>query len=336
MDIVPETVQFLHHKIYPHIPVRHKGLFAFGVQAFTLQGFTSLKANARTVIGNRSTAESKMYRLVTKAAVPMHFANLVLKLELVKPTDVINVDFSTFCGFQVLTFAKQTHLGRALPVYFAFITYPIEDEGSQTTFTMETIATFAKLLGFCPHLVFDRGFESPFLVPWLIEQQIPFTLRMRKDKYVTWLGNDLPLRNLPWHANDCLVTVYEHELRIVVSDKKKGMEEPWYILTNDTTVTRDHVISRYYFRFEIEETFKDLKHINQLKRFFPLRKHLTFTILLWFCMLTLWLSFLVAAMQTYLVDRLAEHAKERRCVTRYFFEQIQLAKTILFKENFAM
>lgn len=336
MNILHQSIAFVHQKIIPTIPKRHRKLFAFGVQAFTLQSYSSLNGNARMVIANRKTAESKVYRLTKKKAFFTYFTKLLPTLKLVQACDTVNVDFSTFCGFQVLTFAKQTQLGRAIPLYFAVLTYPIKDPGSQTQFVMKTIKTFTRLVGFKVHLVFDRGFESPHIVPFLVKGKLPFTLRLRQDKHVSWLGKNLPLKNLPWWANDCLVTVYEHKLRVVVSDKKTGMEQPWYILTNHTQSTREQVISRYYFRFEIEETFKDLKHINKLKHLFPIKKLLTFAILLWFAILTIWLAFLIDAMRSYLTKRITLKKNKRLSLTRYFFEQIQEAKTILLKEVYAM
>lgn len=288
------------------------------------------------VVTNQFTAKSKAYRLTTKPAIPSYFEKLVKELKLVTPKDTVNVDFSTFAGFEVLTFAKQTHLGRALPLSIALIKHPIQDPDSQTLFIMRTIRDFARLLGFCPHLVFDRGFESPYLVPFLVKGRVSFTLRMRQDKHVSYLGREIPLRHLPWWANDCMVTVYKHQLRVVRSEQKPRTKEPWYVLTNDCTSTRDQIIARYYFRFEIEETFKDLKHINQLKHPYPLKKPLTLTILLWFSILTMWLAFLVEDMQTYLMQRIKQKKRDRLCLTRYFFEQIQQVKAILFQEVYAM
>src|SRR6266478_1277159 len=151
-----------------------------------------------------------------------YFSSFVGLLHLVSVTDTVNVDFSTFGGFQVLTFAKQTHLGRALPLYFETITYPIASVGSQTIFIQETIKQFIALVGFTPHLVFDRGFESPYLVPFLVKEKIPFTIRFKKDKHILYCQKEIPMRNLPWFEKDTMVTLYQEyglsqELRVVVS-----------------------------------------------------------------------------------------------------------------------
>lgn len=138
-------------------------------------------------IANRNTAESKIKRLVGNEKCLIYFPVLLMKLALVLPGDRINVDFSTFCGFQVLTFVKQTSLGRAIPVYIAAITYPIDNPGSQKQFIIAEITKFLGLIGVSVHLVFDRGFELPYLASSLVEHHVTFTIRMRRDKLCcTW------------------------------------------------------------------------------------------------------------------------------------------------------
>jgi hypothetical protein len=335
MTILKQSYDFLQDKILPNISKRHKSLFSFGFEALTIRPFVSLNGNARTSVKGRSTAESKAYRLVSKAKILSYFPGLVTSLGLVTEVDVVNVDFSTFGGFQVLTFAKQTHLGRALPLYFATITYPIESAGSQT------IREFISLLGFAPHLVFDRGFESPYLVPFLVKEKIPFTIRFKKDKHILYNLKEIPMCNLPWFEKDCKVEVYENtNLRVVVSEKlservdSEGKEEAWYLITNDYTASKEQIVAQYYFRFEIEETFKDLKHVNSLASFYRIKKEQTFKILLWFCMLAVWISFLISGTREYLVQRIQGRRRKMLSVTRYLQESIQLELFSFYKAQF--
>lgn len=331
MVILKQSYDFVQSKLLPYVAKKHHNMFLFGFEALTLRPYVSLNGNARITTKGRKTAESRIYRLSCKESIPSYFQVFMIKLDLVTPKDVINVDFSTFCGFQVLTFAKQTHLGRAVPLYFETITYPIESEGSQTTFIQEAIKRFVALLGFPPHLVFDRGFESPYLVPFLIKEKIPFTMRFKKDKHIKYHFKEIPMRNLPWFEKDCMAEVYEGVfVRVIVSEKlserkdSNGKEEPWYLITNDIEVEKEVVIGRYYFRFEIEETFKDLKHINDLKTFFRIKKSQTFHILLWFCILTIWLSFLLDETREYLLARIVQKRRKKLALTRFFAEAIQL------------
>lgn len=341
MCILQESYDFLQEKLLPTVTKRQQQLFIFGFEALTIKPFVSLNGNARTTIANRKTAETKIYRVMHTPSFVSLFPQIMIHLGLVTPTDTINVDFSTFCGYQVLTFAKQTTLGRALPVYFGIIAYPIEKEGSQTIFIKDTITTFVTLLGFTPHLVFDRGFESPYLVPFLLKQKIPFTMRFKKDKHVLYCEKEIPLRNLPWFAHDTTVEVYpDVPLRVVRSEKlserkdSEGKEEPWYLLTNDYQSTPEQVIARYYFRFEIEETFKDIKHIFALKKFYRIKTRQTFTILLWFYVLSVWMAFLLEATTTYLRQRIQQKRRKKLSVVRYFAEAIQLELFSSWKQQF--
>lgn len=341
MCILPQSYDFLKKRLLPQIPAKHKGLFTFGFEALTIRPFVSLNGNARTTLAVRNTAQSKIYRLVCQEKIVEYFSSFIGLLGLVTAKDTVNVDFSTFGGFQVLTFAKQTQLGRSLPVYFDTITYPIASEGSQTIFIEETIKTFIALAGCRPHLVFDRGFESPFLVPFLVRETIPFTMRFKKDKHVWYQLKDIPMRNLPWFEKDCMVTVYENiNLRCVVSEKlsqredSEGKEEPWYLITNDFTSKKETVIARYYFRFEIEETFKDLKHINNLEKFYRIKKEQTFKILLWFSILTIWLSFLLKETKAYLIKRVTQKRRKKLSVVRMFAESVQLELFSFWKQQF--
>ena len=330
MHILAQSHKFFQTKILSGIKRKHKKLFSFGFNALTLNPFISLNSNARMILAKRCTAETKIFRLVSNTNILSYFPQLLSSLKLIKLHDRINVDFSTFCGFQVLTFAKQTSLGRAIPVYIAVITYPIVNPGSQTQFIIKEIKQFVKLLDFPVHLVFDRGFELPYLANSLVDNHIKFTIRMKKDKHIVYLGKDIPLRNLPWFENDCTVGIYGRQLRIVISEKKKDMDEPWYLLTNDMKSSKDKVIADYYFRFEIEETFRDLKHIFELKKFYTIKKKQTFLILLWFYILGFWIMWLLNSTKKYLQTRLRENIHKRLSVTKYFFEQIYLIKNLPF------
>jgi len=334
MNILLQTVKLFNNRIIPLTGKRHRKLFSFGFQALSLQDFVSLNSNARSIIRNRSTAESKIFRLVSNETMREYFPRLAASLGLVEPTDTVNVDFSSFSGFEVLTFAKQTVLGRAIPLYFCPLTYPIIlDEKSQTLFTIREIKKFKEIFGFYPSFVFDRGFTLPLLVEFMIKEKITFYLRMKKDKYIFWKKKYLPLRCLPWWEDDTAVSVYNRDLRLVRSQQKGT--EPWYILTNDFASSSDQIVSRYYFRFEIEETFKDLKHVGRLKKFF-IRKKLTFSILLWFLILSIWLSFLVAQMRHFITGRVKTNTHKRLSFIRQFFEAISQSKNLLVQEAIAM
>lgn len=330
MNILHESVCFFNREILSRVPVKHRSLFSFGFAALTLHPFTSLNSNARMVIPNRSTAESKVYRLVHNKSIPDTFVQLTKGLHLVSATDTVNVDFSSFGTFAVLTFAKQTHLGRALPLYVAVLPYPIESVGSQTRFVMFHLDNFVNSLGFSPFFVFDRGFESPYLIPFMTRKNIPFVVRFKADKHVIFEGLDIPLRNIPNGEIDIVTMIYGQNLRLIISDKKSqkqsDKDEPWYLVTNDFTLSAYQIIGKYYFRFEIEEVFKDNKHVQNFNKFFPIKKRLTMKIILYFLMFFIWLSFLIEGMESYIESRIKKRRRERLSLPRFLFEQLELEK----------
>ncbi|HBY73576.1 MAG TPA: hypothetical protein DEG44_02675, partial [Candidatus Kerfeldbacteria bacterium] len=88
---------------------------------------------------------SKIYRLTKTQRFQQWFPTLLQQLQLVQSGDVINIDFSDFQGRQVLMFAKQTSAGRALPVYFKFLRYPILKD-SQNIFILAVLKEFLALV----------------------------------------------------------------------------------------------------------------------------------------------------------------------------------------------
>src|SRR3989338_10696388 len=100
MSIVGQTRKFVTTRILLGVKPKHHQVFSFGLQALTLTPYESLGSNARLVIKNICTASSKIYRLVSNKTVVNNFPILVARSGLVQKASLVNVDFSTFCGFQ--------------------------------------------------------------------------------------------------------------------------------------------------------------------------------------------------------------------------------------------
>lgn len=64
MNIVEQTSRFVTTRILSFVKPKHTKLFSFGIQAVSLTAYESLGSNARLVIENIHTANSKIYRLV--------------------------------------------------------------------------------------------------------------------------------------------------------------------------------------------------------------------------------------------------------------------------------
>jgi hypothetical protein len=137
--------------------------------------------------------------------------------------------------------------------------------------------------------VFDRGFGSRDIIQYLHKEGTIFYIRMKADRLVDIAGVTL-------HLKDCkrvdeLVTIAGLKLRVVRSPKNGRDDEPWYILTNDLSRSRNKVVKVYYHRFEIEETFRDIKTIIGLRRT-KLMKPNSLAILLWFVTLGMLILYL--------------------------------------------
>lgn len=269
------------------IPKQLQKLYAFGFQALSIQPIRSLNSNARCTVRNQHTAESKIYRLVSNKRFVEHIPKILKALQLLKKDDVVIIDFSNFKnGKQILMFAVQTRKGRAIPIYFEEITYPIQ-KGSQNLFIWNAMKNFLKLVDMKVRFVFDRGFAIPFLVKKLVKHKIIFYIRIKKRKSTYPTCGKRAAENL--HFKDTDVWIYENNLRVVRTDRRKEVKEPWYIVTNDFVSSRKEIISVYYFRFEVEELFKDAKHFFRME-FLRIRKPETLIVVLWFVILGIWLS----------------------------------------------
>jgi len=333
MNIVGQTKKFVMTRLLSNISPKHQKLFSFGIQALTLTPYESLGSNARLVVRNVSTASSKIYRLVTNTTLLKDFYHLVGLSGLITKLSLVNVDFSTFCGFQALCFGVQTGEGRALPIWNASITYPIKFVGSQNIFVLEQIKALGKVFGFYPRFVFDRGFWIPYVMRFLLKEKILFYLRIKQGQELLLKekGKKQKAKTIGKYAKDAIIDLFGYKLRLVVSPpppkqtnpKKKQNTERWYILTNDIKTSKEDILTIYQTRFEIEETFKDLKHIQKLK-VLHIKKKETFTILLWFASLAQWLSFWINEKRS----ETKVHPKKKRSFFRIFWEELQLALRI--------
>lgn len=331
MNIVGQTRKFVSTRLLPFVKPKHRTLFAFGLQALTLTPYESLGSNARVVVENIATAASKIYRLTSNKKLVGTFHRLVRESGLVIKTSLVNVDFSTFCGFQALCFGVQTGKGRALPVWNASLTYPIKFVGSQNLFVLEQLQAFGKILGFYPRFVFDRGFWIPCVMKFLLKSNILFYLRIKQGQTLYWneKGEGRLAEAIGRRRKDAVITLFGYKMRLVVSPpppkqanpKKKQNTQRWYILTNDMHTPRMQVLEIYATRFEIEETFKDHKHIQKLKTL-RIKTIATFTILLWFASVAQWLAWWTKGEQS--AGRTV-HPKKKRSFFRIFWEEIQRA-----------
>jgi len=315
----------------------------FAIAALALRPLVSLGANARVTTPGRQTAESKMTRLLGNQRLCSLLCQMASGLTPISARSFVNIDHSDFSGLVALVCAVQTRMGRALPV-FVTTTYSGKlsarsDAPKRTKFlraaykalhqcltdhTVASLKAWHDQLGFWPKLVFDRGFGSETIVKYLAGEGATFYIRMKAGRFVELSGNRVTLENLP--TRDELITLYGIRLRVVVSHKVGRHKEPWYILTSDLGSSAQRIIKIYYHRFEIEETFRDIKSLLGMRRT-KLLKPLSLELLLWFVSLGILLLYL-AGLKSFGKRKLgallmAPPAKKRLSWYRTLFELLQ-------------
>jgi hypothetical protein len=122
---------------------------------------------------------------------------------------------------------------------------------------------------------------------------------------------------------DTTISIEGMKLRIVRSDDPET-GEPRYILTPDMTTTREQIIRIYYYRFEIEESFRDVKHVRDLHKL-QVDLALSLKVVLWFVMLGIVLLYLSAqkAMGKHWFEQRTTHPKKRLSWYRWLHELLE-------------
>lgn len=336
--------QLTQNKLIPAVSKRWLPQFSFGLQAYGLRAFQSAASNARMVVRNTATAATKTDRLLANSRLADQFGIIFDSLGLVKPTSLVNVDHSDMHGLMALVGAVQTRKGRAIPclvetTYASTIpaassqpkwqhlrTAMIASRHVQslTGHTIDALQGLHDRLGFWPKLVFDRGFGNESLVTHLQAEGATFYIRLKSGRCVDFDGQRATVRQLA--DKDAVVELFGLRLRVIRSPKNRRAREPWYILTNDQASSRTKVVRIYYHRFEIEETFRDLKHIFELKRT-RLQKPNSLKVLLWLACLGIALLYLATKPTKQTVH--GRHPKKHISWLRRGYEQLQQAYGLL-------
>lgn len=348
LGIVRDIRTVVQKQLMPRVPKRWSKQFSFGVKAYSLRTFASAGSNARKVVGNPYTASTKTDRLLANLKLARHLGTVFDVLGLVHPSSFVNIDHSDMNGLMALVGSVQTRKGRAIPCMVE-TTYsdrlPAQADApprkktlrrdraaeraqlALTAHTMRSLKDLAKRLGFWPKLVFDRGFCSKEIVRLLCKKKATFYVRMKADRLVELTGAITVTKALRGHDNT--IQLYGYTLRIVRSRRPKD-GEPWYILTNDMTSTIKRVLKVYRHRFEIEETFKDMKHIFELKRT-RLNKPTSLKVILWLVSIGIALLYLVT--KDDIASQRQANPKKWRSWIRAAHEQLEQALTVILWEE---
>lgn len=313
-DIVRDTRTLIQNNLLPTVPTKWWPQLSFGLEAFSLRPFQSAGSNARSVVANANTAASKTWRLLGNQKLASHLGTVFDQLHLVRPSSFVNVDHSDMHGLTALVGAVQTRNGRAIPC-FVETTYAQQIPAhsnkkhwqklraamvsarktqSFTGHTIDALQDFADRLGFWPKLVFDRGFGNESIVEHLHAAGATFYVRLKAGRFV---GLDDGVTVTRLHVKelkdkDARVQLFGLTLRVIRSPKSRRAPEPWYLLTNDMGSSRTKIVRIYYHRFEIEESFKDVKHIFELRRL-SFTRPTSLKVVLWLVFLGIALLYIV-------------------------------------------
>ncbi len=330
MNIIANVYELLNTKAIQSVPKKYQRRFKFGFECLSYQPITSLNANARKLLNNRKTAERKIQRVVHTELFPNVFLKIFQTLKLVNKEDKIIIDFSDFNERQVLMFSKQTMKGRSIPLYFEFLKYPI-NEGSQNLFIIHAIDNFLAKTNYEKVIfVFDRGFAYPAIIEYLCDNKQLFIIRIKKIKYVK-LKNGRKRKVEDLHFRDAEVYAYENNLRIVRSNKVNEYSESWYLVTNCFKLADKKILKVYYYRFEIEEFFRDAKRLSDLEYLWKVCDQ-TFITVLWFVILGFWLFWISEDLMKEWSD-LEISSKQKLSYLRYCFEKIQNEIYLIFRKH---
>jgi len=340
--IIPNINELTQTKLLPNVKKKWRTQLSFGLKAFALRPFQSTSSNARQVISNSNTASRKVERLLANIRLANQFGNLFDALCSVKPSHFINCDHSDFAGLTTFVCAVQTKRGRAVPCLIE-TTYsdrlpsmPTAPKRRQklrrarakereivgfTEHYINALQGLAERLGFWPKLVFDRGFSNESLISFLDSSDATFYVRLKAGRIIELDGHSTTVEQIA--ENDTTVELFGLTLRVIRSDKARRTQEPWYILTNDHTSSRAKIIRIYYHRFEIEETFKDMKHMWELKRT-RMNKPTSLKTILWLVSIGIALLYLSAKMVLgILTEKPKVHPKKKLSWIRHAYEQLQ-------------
>ncbi len=162
------------------------------------------------------------------------------------------------------------------------------------------------------------------MVTHLAAEGATFYIRLKTERYIGFDGQRMKLKALG--QRDSTIQLFGLTLRVIRTPKSRRHPEPWYILTNDTSSSRTKIARIYYHRFEIEEVFKDVKHIFELKRTKLNQPNSLKTLLLF---VSLGIALLYLATRHTLRQEHYRHPKKRRSWIRVAQEQLQQAYGLL-------
>jgi hypothetical protein len=340
---ITQLSSFVTKNILLSIPKKLRPLYMFGIRSFTVQPMVSCNGNARTAhSGSRQAAEQQMYRLLHHSKLFLLVWRAVAKSMPLSSADLVNVDYSNLDPLSILGFAKQTRRGRAIPVLMRTLASNTQGlkkdhhrykklkddyadwkktlEADQYSFVVKSLRLLQYLYRCQPRLVFDRGFVNQDLVRFMYDNSWTFYVRMREDFLVVLEKSGERVRAGSLTTGEHQINYAGRRMRLIVTKPRKRYPNPWFIITNDETTTVEKITKFYYHRFEIEECFRDLKSIYQLKGS-RLRSWRSLRVILCFMSIAIILAMNDKKLQKHW-DEVKTNVKKKLSIVRMWQEQL--------------
>ncbi len=328
MLTLPKVNRLVQHLVDNQVPQNLRHRIACGIQAFSLQAFSSVNANGRSLAAKRKTGESRVYRVLhDERTVPL-LMRVLLSLLPKSPLLHCSLDHSQFGPFCIAVLSVSLRKGRAIPLW-------CQVNISEAALIAPLLTALEALAALLPEdqklvLVMDRWFCGPKLFELICSKDWYFICRAKYDRrvWVPWEERcSIPIGEIS--HEETVIWYHKRELRMVRSNLRKGMkqQEPWFLLTNlpaegEYVATRIQVLHRYEERFEIEEAFKDMKWLQRLEWQRVKRIEIVHALLL-FAFLGWWLAWVLYRNDKVLQElRLHANAKQRLSWFRTIWEEL--------------
>lgn len=181
----------------------------------------------------------------------------------------VNLDWTDFDGDDqtMLVASLQTGRGRSMPLLWRTATKSTL-KGTMHGHIVAILEELRRAIpdDRCVTIVADRGFGDRSIYAEIVRLRFDFVIRFRSNILVTsWEGETRPARD--WFRGTgkmrsllgASVTADEARVGKVLVLRERGMAGLWCLAVSDPNIDNTELKRRYGLRFEIEETFRDLK-----------------------------------------------------------------------------
>lgn len=172
----------------------------------------------------------------------------------------IFVDFTSICDDFLIMAASVVLGSKSIPVYFSLRLYPKrKNQMNQKKMEEAFIKALAHILPkrYRYIIVADRGFGNHRFISLCEQLGFQYVIRINENLNIKTHEDKMNLESLSCNFDiNCHVISWKHNARIVGNAQKGSF---WYLITNNSDLSRKDVVKIYEQRFKIEFMFRDEK-----------------------------------------------------------------------------